>query len=649
MGSAVVALAALGVFAAASCAPPTVTPPTTTTTTTTTPPDRPYATVALPNRGLAYDEQRDVLLVSVGGSVPVIGNHLVEMDPRTGALGRSVGLPGGPAMIAVSDDASRAYVGLASSPVVAEVDLASFTVRREIVLGHDNSGPLYADDIEVQPGNAGVIAVTRRNQCCSPRHEGVAIYDEGLKRPVETPGHTGADRITWSDDPNTLYGYNNASTGFRFYVLTVDPSGVTLAAHENLLTGFDHDIEYADGAVHATSGRVVDVTGTPVLAGSYVTNGRIEVDATTGTTHILNGTTLSHHDSTTLLQLGTETVPSIGARELHRAGPLLAAAGDASVLLLGAGVSSSGFQLPAPPPSIVQAAGAITVPISAARIVASPDGSRVYGVVPQAASSRPGEVVEIDTATGTVLRGRFLGADPHRIAISEDGSTLVVGHAAANKLTEISVADFSTIRTVQLQNGRIVSDIATVPGEPGAYVIVAGGLCCGPSTIAAQLVRNGVLLPTTGISSGGPTSVAFAGDPSVLYGHNDGSTAYGFYTMTVDGSGLHATTPVGRVISGFSRGLVSSAGRLYATYGAIVDPTAPRQLGTVFAGEPVPVPARDRLLTVLESEVREFDLDGFWPVATTSFGGGDAVDATLAGDRLAVATDTGSVLLIPLG
>lgn len=88
--------------------------------------------------------------------------------------------------------------------------------------------------------------------------------------------------------------------------------------------------------------------------------------------------------------------------------------------------------------------------------------------------------------------------------------------------------------------------------------------------------------------------------------------------------------------------------RLHASNGAVVEPMAPLPLGSVDSGQPVPVPGLDRLLTVSGSTIHEFDLDGYWSVGTTSFAGG-ALDATLVGDRLAIATSGGSIILVPLG
>ena len=650
IGLVVVAVALL----AAACTPPetpgtTTSTTTTSTTTTTAPPPPRFAVVPLPNRGIAYDKGRGVLLVSVSDTVSVLGNHIVEMDPRTGALGRSVELPGGPSTIAVSDDGSRAYVALRNAPEVAEIDLGSFSIVRSISMGSDPTlGTLYAVDLEVQPGNPEVIAVTR-DDCCSSGQGGAAIYDHGVQRPVSLPRTSSPNRLTWGPTPETLYGYYSASTGYPFFVLTVSSTGVTATSPGRLITG-NSDIEYAAGAVHATSGQVVDVTGSPVLAGAYITGGQLEVDPATNTTAILNGTTLSRHDSVRLVQKSSETVPSISPRQLvSTGGPYLAAAGDASVLLLGEGVSASGFALPAAPPSVVHVEGSTTVPVTAAEVVASPDGTKLYATVPQAAAAHPGEVVEIDVASSSISRSLFVGADPKQLAISDDGSTLMVGHVSASKVTEVRVSDMSIVRSTQLPIDQWVGDIAAQPGSPSSFAVTEDYQRSNAQVDGTFLVRDGVIVVNPTRIRFAPTSIAFAGgDPSKLYGHDGSSSGFDFTTMSVAANGLTVASTIGEVISGFNVEITAAGGRVFASNGGVVDPTVPKRVGMVSAGQPVAVPALGRLLSITGNKIQEFDLHGFWPIATSTFSGGSTVDATLAGSTLAIATTNG-VVLTPLG
>jgi hypothetical protein len=606
------------------------------------------ATVPLPTGGAAYDATRDRVLVTVPGSVPGLGNRLVEIDPQTGARGRDVFVGSQPEVVAVADDGSRAYIGLGGAPVVVEVDLAAFTVTRSFPVGGDSSGPWMAADIEVQPGSPGTVAVSRSSQCCN-HHEGVAIFDDGVQRATATAGHSGSDRITWSDDPAELYGNNGVTNGLGFYRLAVDGAGVTVVeAEKGLINGAGVDIEFGAGLVHATNGTVVDPS-TMTEVGAYAATGALAVDEVQDRTFLLSGGALRRHDTTTFLVEDTRTVPNLEPRDLLDAGDVLVAAGPAGILLVGPGVSDAGYVVPDAPASIVRPWDSTTVDLSANEIVASPDGSVLYAVVGSGAPAHAGEVVEVDVAAGTVGRSVSVGANPQRIAVSDDGSTLMIGHRDASRLTEVDVATFAVLGSVAIDAGWWAGDIDAQPGTARTFVAVlfGGG---SPSLRGSILVRDGVIATERGPGHTGPTSITFAGDPTLLYGHNGGTTDYGFSTLAVAPDGLTMLSSQRRVLSGFGLELVDADGMVYASNGGLVDPTVPaRRAMFGSSGQPVPVPSQGRVLFVYANAVHEYELDGYAKVGTSTFFGGTTRDATLAGTTLAVATSSQKVVLIPLG
>jgi len=118
------------------------------------------------------------------------------------------------------------YAGVPSS--AGFPDAATGLVDLNIDVGSAGFlGPRFAEDIEVLPGSPRSIAVSRRNRGFSPRHEGVAIFDDDVQRSSTTPGHTGANRIEFSDDSSLLFGLNNETTEFGFRNISVDADGAT--------------------------------------------------------------------------------------------------------------------------------------------------------------------------------------------------------------------------------------------------------------------------------------------------------------------------------------------------------------------------------------------------------------------------------------
>ncbi len=96
----------------------------------------------------------------------------------------------------------------------------------------------------------------------------MAIYDDGVKRTNETPGHTGANRIEFAASPSLLYGVNTETTEAGFRTIQIDANGASVVkVVTHVLTG--SEIRSQGGLIYGSGGQAVDpVTGT--IVGSYV-------------------------------------------------------------------------------------------------------------------------------------------------------------------------------------------------------------------------------------------------------------------------------------------------------------------------------------------------------------------------------------------
>ena len=284
--------------------------------------------LALPTNDLAYDPVSGMIYASVPSSAgPITGNSIVPIDPVTGVIGTAVFVGSEPGTLAVSDDGQFLYVSLDGAFAVRRFDLLTQTAGPQFALGSDPfTGPFVAEDIEVQPGNPLVIAVSRRNLGFSPRHEGVGIYDDGVVRPNATQDHTGSNRIEFSSGPSLLYGYNNETTEFGFRKIAVDTDGATeISVHRNYISGFGVDIEYHEGVVYSTTGLALE-PDTPTVLGTYsgVSFGRgVQADSGEGVVHFLTDSELLLYSLATFIPLDAVTVPGISGTpgSLVRWGP----------------------------------------------------------------------------------------------------------------------------------------------------------------------------------------------------------------------------------------------------------------------------------------------------------------------------------------
>jgi hypothetical protein len=169
--------------------------------------------------------------------------------------------------------------------------------------------------------------VSRKNIGFSPRHEGVAIYDDGVRRANTTPGHTGSNVIEFSDSASRLYGYNNETTDFGFRRMLVDSSGVTtIDSTSNLISGFGVDIEYNGGRIYTTTGRVIDPEARTLL-GTYPASGPLEADSSVGRTFFISSSggsaRISAFDQQTFTLVGVLDINGVsgGPLNLVRWGP----------------------------------------------------------------------------------------------------------------------------------------------------------------------------------------------------------------------------------------------------------------------------------------------------------------------------------------
>lgn len=278
--------------------------------------------IELPANGLIFDPGSGRLYASVpsriwpfGTPIPrAIANSIVPIDPRTGELGAPAFVGSEPNRLALSDDASTLYVGLDGAFAVRRVALPALAPGLQLPLGiGPANGALRAEDIDVQPGNPDVVAVSRRVVSGSPRGYGVAIFDHGVQRPLAGEGR--ANQIEFSEQPGLLYGFQNDSSAFDFCRLAVDEDGArVIDSTRGLLLGFSTLIEFAAGRVYGSEGTVID-PGVPKVVGQYsgVSPGQrgVAVDAEAGEVYLLASDGLVVYDLERFVLLGAFPIPGV--------------------------------------------------------------------------------------------------------------------------------------------------------------------------------------------------------------------------------------------------------------------------------------------------------------------------------------------------
>ena len=198
--------------------------------------------VEVPAGAVVWSAATGRLYASVPGSAPSHANHVVAIDPATGAVTGSVAVGPDPGAMAISDDGQVLYVALRGATTIRRVAAASLAAGPEFAA----HGPV--EEIAVMPGRSGTVAVSVQGQVC--------LYDDGVPRPRCTHG---SNTIAFGESAAVLYGHDNESSGFEFRTLGVVPDGLEVVkATFRAFFGYDDRIHYAAGRVYSEFGPVAD-------------------------------------------------------------------------------------------------------------------------------------------------------------------------------------------------------------------------------------------------------------------------------------------------------------------------------------------------------------------------------------------------------
>jgi hypothetical protein len=266
-------------------------------------------TLDLPVRDLAYSPVTERLYGTVYDGP--MANSVAVIDPTSGTVQDYMWIGDSPRYLALSDDGQHLWVGVDGENRVRRVNLQYGYADFEVQL---DSG-MVAEDLAVVPGMPNRVAVSRRNTCCSPRHEGVAVYDGyswGGPLPSVTPGHVGSNVIEFGAKGSTLYGLDNESTDSRYRTMTVDDGGVAITATGwDLGLEFHADMVYAGGRLYTSKGWVLD-TGYNDWAGYFNgVEGAVRPDLQTGRAFFLRDNDIRVSDLNSFQPLGTLPVPAM--------------------------------------------------------------------------------------------------------------------------------------------------------------------------------------------------------------------------------------------------------------------------------------------------------------------------------------------------
>ena len=224
------------------------------------------------SKQIAFDPASQRLYLSVPNS-GALGNTVAVLDPATDTIVGQQYAGSNPNVLTISGDGQFLYAGIDGASTVQRFLLPSLTPDIFYPLGVSSfgSGPFFALDLQVAPGAPHTTAVTMAIPGSSPEAlGGVAVFDDATARPTIAkgfgPGGGGGvlyDSIQWGADATSLFAANNENSGFDFYTLSVNSSGVSLTSDfPNTFSSWYNKIHFDPGThlVYSDDGHVVDPT-----------------------------------------------------------------------------------------------------------------------------------------------------------------------------------------------------------------------------------------------------------------------------------------------------------------------------------------------------------------------------------------------------
>jgi hypothetical protein len=204
-------------------------------------------------------------LYAVTASYSVLSpSSLLEIEPSTGTVTRSLSLTAGqsPIVLSLSDDGSYAYVGFSDQGTVQRVALSTLKLDLLIPLPVDPTyGAPFAGYLLAVPGAPHSWAVSLYTFAAGLTDfdsRGTYIFDDATARPktfVAPNASTRVMALTFGSASSTLYAYSDS----KLFTAAVSSSGLALN-RETTGVGINPDIHYLAGSLYGDDGSVIDAS-----------------------------------------------------------------------------------------------------------------------------------------------------------------------------------------------------------------------------------------------------------------------------------------------------------------------------------------------------------------------------------------------------
>ncbi|MBK8810106.1 MAG: VCBS repeat-containing protein [Acidobacteria bacterium] len=572
------------------------------------------------SNALVYHSQSNKIYASIPSGTDSIGNSIVTIDPTTGAIEKSVWVGSEPNKLVLANDGNSLYVTLDGARAIRRFDISSGSAGQLFPAGISAAyGALLPFDLAVSPTNSSVVAVSRIDAVTSSSR-GIAIFDDGVQR--TNVGGSG-EAITFADTDTLLFG--NTFYSNLLQRMTINAGGIASVSSAPGSAG--KQLRFIGGRLYNSYGQVLDpvsgnAIGTFPRADSYGSERPFCVDiqsrraffAIRGNT----GIEISAYDIDTFVLIGTIAIGVSGYPvDIVRWGSNGVAISVEDNLtyfvqsdLIGPGIILPPAPTPTPSPSPAVMSFIRRVNVRNNDILYNQSDGNIYASIPGVAGPGLGNTItRIDPNNGNVISSTFVGSEPAKLALSNDGGTLYTHLRGANAIRRFDTANQTSGLQFSLpfSNYNVV-DLLVLPGSTDSLVVSRG-------SDGVKIYDNGFARPLSANIFGG--DLEHNGTPNVIYAF-DGATPSSLSKLAVDANGLSVLNTFRWVTEIANQNILFESGRLYTNQGRVLDPETGAisgqfyPPGSYFGGQSIVVDSNLRKAFMLTSDsIVAFDMDTY--------------------------------------
>jgi hypothetical protein len=268
---------------------------------------------------MAWDANSQLLYVGVSDSDSAYPNTIVAVNAATGTIAKSQAVSPDPDILSDGAGGQFLYATFATTTNMTQFALPSLNPTVTWRLQDPKYGiPFLAGDMKAAPVSPHTTAVTLFSYGSTPRAQGgVAIFDDGVERPVGAPGWTEGqtvpalyDTLAWGSTDQILAAAPGGSDlggfdgGGPLYQLQVDSSGVSyLSQGTSIFNDIGEEIhsDFGTGLIYTDDGLVGDPTSTATV-GNYGASGLVVPDSSLNRTFILGQTAAQANSNSFTIQ-----------------------------------------------------------------------------------------------------------------------------------------------------------------------------------------------------------------------------------------------------------------------------------------------------------------------------------------------------------